>query len=230
MVTILVFHPALRLFLCVSNYSGLVPFFFPGIDLENIVYYKDDTHYFVMTAKKKSLLEKGVIKEARTARLVYWNWTRPSEDGSVTHQVSSVDLQDHSDADQLLAPPNVDYKALHLYARDAAHFSTGGKLPDLQFAQNHAGQPDVAMFDFTCMYRAENASLIRERRGRRLLMALVGDCLVEVEGSFISFSPNPPLMTFYLIEISVILDQSESSASVFRSLSGLWGRGLLGAF
>ncbi len=32
-----------------------------GIDLENIVYYKDDTHYFVMTAKKQSLLEKGVI-------------------------------------------------------------------------------------------------------------------------------------------------------------------------
>lgn len=39
----------------------------PGIDLENIVYYKDDTHYFVMTAKKKSLLKKGVIKEVRTA-------------------------------------------------------------------------------------------------------------------------------------------------------------------
>lgn len=32
-----------------------------GIDLENIVYYKDDTHYFVMTAKKQNLLEKGVI-------------------------------------------------------------------------------------------------------------------------------------------------------------------------
>lgn len=32
-----------------------------GIDLENIVYYKDETHYFVMTAKKQSLLEKGVI-------------------------------------------------------------------------------------------------------------------------------------------------------------------------
>ena len=32
-----------------------------GIDLENIVYYKDDTHYFVMTAKKHSLLEKGVL-------------------------------------------------------------------------------------------------------------------------------------------------------------------------
>ena len=33
-----------------------------GIDLENIVYYKDETHYFVMTAKKNSLLEKGVLK------------------------------------------------------------------------------------------------------------------------------------------------------------------------
>lgn len=120
-----------------------------GIDLENIVYYKDDTHYFVMTAKKKSLLKKGVIK------------------------------QDKSDADELLAPANVDYEALCQYAQDAAHFSTGGKLPDLQFAQNHAGQKDVAMFDFTCMHRAENASMVRERKGKKLLIALVGDCLVE---------------------------------------------------
>ncbi|XP_041801318.1 F-actin-monooxygenase mical1 [Chelmon rostratus] len=120
-----------------------------GIDLENIVYYKDDTHYFVMTAKKESLLKKGVIK------------------------------QDYSDAEELLAPANVDPEALRLYAHDAAHFSTGGKMPDLQFAQNHAGQPDVAMFDFTCMQRAENASLVRERRGKKLLMGLVGDCLVE---------------------------------------------------
>ena len=34
-----------------------------GINLENIVYYKDETHYFVMTAKKQSLIDKGVIKE-----------------------------------------------------------------------------------------------------------------------------------------------------------------------
>ena len=34
-----------------------------GIELENIVYYKDETHYFVMTAKKSSLLKKGVIKQ-----------------------------------------------------------------------------------------------------------------------------------------------------------------------
>uniref|UniRef100_A0A8C7JD18 Molecule interacting with CasL protein 1 n=1 Tax=Oncorhynchus kisutch TaxID=8019 RepID=A0A8C7JD18_ONCKI len=120
-----------------------------GIDLENIVYYKDDTHYFVMTAKKKSLLKMGVIK------------------------------QDFSDADKLLAQVNVDQEALLRYAYDAAQFSTGHCLPDMQFAQNHAGQPDVAMFDFTCMHRAENASLVRERKGKKLLMGLVGDCLVE---------------------------------------------------
>lgn len=37
------------------------PLTFVGIDLENIVYYRDNTHYFVMTAKKQSLLDKGVI-------------------------------------------------------------------------------------------------------------------------------------------------------------------------
>ena len=36
-----------------------------GIDLENIVYFKDEMHYFVMTAKKQSLLKRGVLKEVR---------------------------------------------------------------------------------------------------------------------------------------------------------------------
>ena len=36
-----------------------------GIELENIVYYNDETHYFVMTAKKPSLLRRGVIKKVR---------------------------------------------------------------------------------------------------------------------------------------------------------------------
>ncbi|XP_076839841.1 F-actin-monooxygenase mical1 isoform X2 [Brachyhypopomus gauderio] len=120
-----------------------------GIDLENIVYYKDDTHYFVMTAKKHSLLKKGVIK------------------------------QDYGEAAQLLAPANVSQEALLQYAHDAAHFSTGGQLPKLDFALDHKGQPDVAAFDFTSMHRAENASMVRERYGHKILIGLVGDCLVE---------------------------------------------------
>ncbi|XP_049329205.1 protein-methionine sulfoxide oxidase mical3b isoform X4 [Astyanax mexicanus] len=120
-----------------------------GIDLENIVYYKDDTHYFVMTAKKQSLLEKGVI------------------------------LRDYADTEMLLSRGNVDQNALLAYARQAADFSTNHQLPTLDFAINHYGQPDVAMFDFTCMYASENAALVRQRRGHSLLVALVGDSLLE---------------------------------------------------
>ena len=41
-----------------------------GIELENIVYYKDETHYFVMTAKKSSLLKKGVIKQVMSVVMI----------------------------------------------------------------------------------------------------------------------------------------------------------------
>lgn len=49
-----------------SSSSGATDLHLSGIDLENIVYYKDDTHYFVMTAKKQSLLEKGVIVQVKS--------------------------------------------------------------------------------------------------------------------------------------------------------------------
>ncbi|XP_030221057.1 protein-methionine sulfoxide oxidase mical3a isoform X18 [Gadus morhua] len=120
-----------------------------GVDLENIVYYKDDTHYFVMTAKKQSLLEKGVI------------------------------LHDYADTEMLLSRANVDQAALLSYACEAADFSTNRQLPALDFAINHYGLPDVAMFDFTCMYASENAALVRQRHGHKLLVALVGDSLLE---------------------------------------------------
>ncbi|XP_040266340.1 F-actin-monooxygenase MICAL2 isoform X4 [Bufo bufo] len=120
-----------------------------GIDLENIVYYKDSTHYFVMTAKKQSLLDKGVI------------------------------LNDYADAEMLLCAENVDQESLQSYAREAADFATNYQLPSLDFAINHYGQPDVAMFDFTSMYASENAALVRERHGHHLLVALVGDSLLE---------------------------------------------------
>ncbi|XP_071770958.2 F-actin-monooxygenase mical2b [Centroberyx gerrardi] len=120
-----------------------------GIDLENIVYYKDHTHYFVMTAKKQSLLEKGVI------------------------------INDYIETERLLSNDNVNQEALLSYAREAADFGTNYQLPSLDYAINHYGQPDVAMFDFTCMYASENAALIREKHGHQLLVTLVGDSLLE---------------------------------------------------
>lgn len=80
----------------------------------------------------------------------------------------------------LLSRSNVDQAALLSYAREAADFSTNHQLPKLDFAINHYGQPDVAMFDFTCMYASENAALVRQRNGHQLLVALVGDSLLEV--------------------------------------------------
>ncbi|XP_062417747.1 F-actin-monooxygenase MICAL2 isoform X3 [Pungitius pungitius] len=120
-----------------------------GIDLENIVYYRDNTHYFVMTAKKQSLLDKGVV------------------------------INDYVDTQMLLSSENVNQEALLCYAREAADFGTNYQLPTLDFAMNHCGQPDAAMFDFTNMYASENAALVRERFGHKLLVALVGDSLLE---------------------------------------------------
>jgi len=94
-----------------------------GINLENIVYYKDETHYFVMTAKKQSLMEKGVIKE------------------------------NEADTEKLLSMQNVNQEKLFEYAREAADYATEYKMPHLDFAVNHYGKPDVAMFDFTSMFQ-----------------------------------------------------------------------------
>lgn len=59
-------------------------------------YYKGDTHYFVMTAKKASLLQRGVLYK---------------------------DYKDDTRA--LLAPDNINRSQLLKYAKDAAKWSTG---------------------------------------------------------------------------------------------------------
>uniref|UniRef100_A0A6G1SNX6 Protein-methionine sulfoxide oxidase mical3a n=1 Tax=Aceria tosichella TaxID=561515 RepID=A0A6G1SNX6_9ACAR len=119
-----------------------------NIELENICYYKDDTHYFVMTAKKKSLLERGVL------------------------------INDYATTQDLLSDKNVNKEALLKYAKDAAYWTTG--LEPLDFALNHYGQEDCAMFDFTSMYAASNAcKALRTQQGGLTLVSLVGDSLLE---------------------------------------------------
>ena len=45
------------------------------IDLENFVYFKNDTHYFVYTAKKNCLLKKGVILSVSVIiAVLYFFW------------------------------------------------------------------------------------------------------------------------------------------------------------
>ncbi|XP_046845451.1 uncharacterized protein LOC124439271 isoform X2 [Xenia sp. Carnegie-2017] len=120
-----------------------------GVRLENFVYYKGETHYFVMTAVKRSLLAKGAL------------------------------IMDYPKPDDLLAPRNVNTERLIEYALDAVNFGTEGKLTNVEFVVNDRNAPDIAVFDFTSLKKAEHAARIVERKGHRLLMALVGDSLIE---------------------------------------------------
>ena len=120
-----------------------------GIDLENIVYYKDETHYFVMTARTKSLLARGVF------------------------------LKNYDNSEALLDRSNIDPEKLQSYASDAANFATQYKLPKLEMAKNSRGNPDVSIFDFTSRYHARYASVIRRSNGNDVLGLLVGDSLIN---------------------------------------------------
>ncbi|ETN71418.1 hypothetical protein NECAME_14230, partial [Necator americanus] len=144
-----------------------------GVDLENIVYYKaccDDTHYFVMCAKKQSLLDMGVILQVtlHDHRL-----------SSTMKNANTHFFQDNEDVSQLLSSQNVDQEALCRYAQAAADFATNGKLPALNFAKNHRGEEDIAMFDFTSLYSSKCSVRLVERMNRYLLMGIVGDSLHE---------------------------------------------------
>lgn len=98
----------------------------------------------------------------------------------------------------MLALENINKEALTEYAKEAANFSTNYSLPQLEFAVNHYGQPDVAMFDFTSMYAAENASHVIQRNGHKLLTTLVGDSLLEVYIYFLSKNINCIIIINYI--------------------------------
>jgi len=123
-----------------------------GIKLENLIYYKDSTHYFVMTATKNSLLKKGVLKE------------------------------DFEERNRLLSPGNVNKDNLATYAKEACLFSTGyysRRLPHTNFALNSHGEPDLSIFDFTNLYASRNSCRAVVRKGFPLLVGIAGDSLLE---------------------------------------------------
>jgi hypothetical protein len=76
-----------------------------------------------MTAKKQSLIDKGVI------------------------------MTNFSDTAKLLSAENINQDKLFDYGREAADYATEYQMPHLDFAVNHYGKPDVAMFDFTSMFQ-----------------------------------------------------------------------------
>ena len=80
----------------------------------------------------------------------------------------------------MLSRSNIDRAALEAFAIDVAKFTTKGQLKNLEFVLNQRGNNDVAVFDFTSLYSSENASRIIERKGKRILLGVAGDTLMEV--------------------------------------------------
>ncbi len=81
---------------------------------------------------------------------------------------------------------------------DTVHYATKYKLPStLQLAKNPNGTPDIAVFDFTSLKKSTNASRIIERQGKRLLLTLVGDSLLQVRLFDICLFDFPYFVTIY---------------------------------
>ena len=89
-------------------------------------------------------------------------------------------FQDKDNSRDLLAPNNVDKAKLEAMARETASIATDGQLDCREFARNHSGEKDVALFDFTALHKADHACMAVERHGKKLLLAIVGDTLIEV--------------------------------------------------
>ena len=118
-----------------------------SINLENLVHFKDQTNYFVMTAKKDSLLARGVIVKDR-------------------------------EREGLLSKDNIDRAALVQYAMDAARFSTQHFSSPLPCTLEDL-EDDLSIFDFSNLNSSSHASKVVERGGRRLVLGLVGDSLMQ---------------------------------------------------
>ena len=98
----------------------------------------------------------------------------------------SIYTQDSNDPKQLLSSANIDRTNLETFALEATTFSTEGGLGQVEFETNHRGENDVALFDFTSLFAAQNAARIIERRGKQLLLCLAGDSLINVSGLVVS--------------------------------------------
>jgi len=124
-----------------------------NIELENLVYYRGETHYFVMTVKKDSLLQRGVCKK------------------------------DASEISQLLCRENIDRKQIDALVRQVASYielpeecpfaiSSKGGINDVQVFDFSKKRESTHPF-LIKEYDVPNAPKAE------LIVALVGDALVE---------------------------------------------------
>jgi hypothetical protein len=174
-----------------------------GIDLENITYYRGDTHYLVMTAKKQSLLNCGVL------------------------------INDFATGAELVQPDNIDHTRLREYVMTIARSNMLQFDFALDFASTQQGAPDVSIFDFTEKRYAISPSklLIKPNHAitatpstptrqqtqstppysqRLLFVSLIGDALIE---------PFFPLGTGANRAVLSAIDAAYAFASLRRAMA-----------
>jgi len=121
-----------------------------NIGLENIVYFKDLTNYFVMTVKKETLLKNGILKED------------VGKEGLLDKENQNLDA----------------LKEFVLKA--AVHSTEGNPVKkSAKLECSHDSLVDVSIFNFSELYRSAQASRVIERQDRQLLIGLVGDSLMQ---------------------------------------------------
>lgn len=99
-----------------------------------------------MTAKKQSLLEKGVLKK------------------------------DSQESSQLVHPNNVNFNKLEEYVCEVARHLN---LPHQDFVVDYKQRKDVQIFDFSSKQESHTNFLLKDQNNSLLLVALVGDALVN---------------------------------------------------
>ena len=87
-------------------------------------------------------------------------------------------MQNHPACADLLSAGNVQQSALTAFCSELAQATSGIRHTD--FAKNHHDQEDVAIFDFSKRYQATKACTVKQKNGHQLLVAIVGDALLEV--------------------------------------------------
>jgi len=125
-----------------------------SIDLENLVYYRGETHYFVMTAKKDSLLKRGVCKH------------------------DAIEVKD------LLTRENVDYNKLEAYVRQVAtHIKLPVECPFALSAFGGTNDVQLFDFskkmECTQPFLLKEFTVPNYNVPAKLVVAVVGDALVE---------------------------------------------------
>ena len=121
---------------------------YSGIDIENLVYYKGDTHYFVCTARKASVLQKGVL------------------------------VNDFPETEKLLSKSNVARFNLCNYMKELANICTAMTIPDLEYELIGSTEDTAIFDFTSSFYAKHSSrAIINPNTGKKLLMCLVGDSL-----------------------------------------------------